>query len=114
LREYSTLVDGFKIEAVQTGTVCPRKDWILAEVLEEGEEKTDSGLVLVKTKEPATKRIKLVAFGPEANPVKDLVLGSVCVVEYKSGGNRFQLYAEDGSSTKYEFHKYFNLLGIEE
>lgn len=109
MREYATLVDKMAIEAIS-----PRKDWIVAEVLEEGEEKTSSGLVLVKTKEPGTKRIKLIAFGPEANPAKDLNVGDICIVEYKSGGNRFQLYNEDGSSVKYEFHKYFNIMGIEE
>lgn len=83
----------------------PTNEWILVEVIKKGEKVTESGLILPGAKDN-TKHVKLLAFGPKANPA-DLLKKGDTVLCMESHGIKVE--HED---KEYEFMKEANFLGV--
>jgi co-chaperonin GroES (HSP10) len=85
----------------------PQSDWILTKVVEV--EPRHVGLIfVVSDKKDATKYVKIVSFGPDANKGKELNVGDIVLVPTVSG---IKTVHED---VEYEMAKENNFLGVYE
>jgi len=86
----------------------PTKDWIIVEVIVDTENITDSGIVLLSPKKAGFKNVKIIDFGPEANPTGVLKVGDTIMCVESHG------IKVDHEDKKYEFMREENFLGIVE
>ena len=85
----------------------PTKEWIIVEVIAEEEKVTASGIVLPGAAgDEITKKVKLLQFGPDANPTGILKEGDI-VLCMKNHGLKVEHEGKE-----YEFMKEVNFLGL--
>jgi co-chaperonin GroES (HSP10) len=87
--------------------IKPTKEWILVNVITEGEKTTESGIILPKA-QGNTKKVRILAFGPEANSADLLKKGHI-ILCMKDHGIKI-----NHEGKEYEFMKEKNFIGVVE